>query len=117
MADAAAATFAVSALSAAVVLQPVFADANGGVLAVATNLAYPIFDLLLLGLIVGATALGDWRLDRTWILLGASVISFWIADSLYLISDAAGACPAGRLVQRVVVLVTRARRLGGMGAA
>ena len=95
VADAAAATFAVSALSAAVVLQPVFADANGGVLAVATNLAYPIFDLLLLGLIVGATALGDWRLDRTWILLGASVISFWIADSLYLISDAAGTYQQG----------------------
>ena len=44
--------------------------------------------MLLLGLIVGATALGNWRLSRTWTLLGASVVLFWIADSLYLITVA-----------------------------
>lgn len=90
VADALSAALAVGAVSAAVVLQPVLANAKGGTLAVATNLAYPIVDLLLLGLIVGATALGRWRLQRTWVLLGLSVISFWIADSLYLVTVAAG---------------------------
>jgi two-component system cell cycle response regulator len=90
VADALAAALAVGAVSAAVVIQPVLTHAVGGTLAVATNLAYPIVDLLLLGLIVGATALRRWRLQRTWVLLGLSVISFWIADSVYLIKVADG---------------------------
>jgi diguanylate cyclase (GGDEF)-like protein len=88
VADALAASLAVGALSAAIVVHPVLANAKGGTLAIATNLAYPLVDLLLLGLIVGATALGGWRLQRTLVLLGLSVISFWIADSLYLITVA-----------------------------
>jgi two-component system, cell cycle response regulator len=88
IADALAAALAVAAISAAVVVQPVLTHAQGGTLALATNLAYPVVDLLLLGLIVGATALGRWRLQRTWVLLGLSVISFWVADSLYLVTVA-----------------------------
>ncbi len=52
-------------------------------------MAYPLVDMLLLGLIVSAVALADWRLERTWVLLGTAVIAFWIADSRYLITDAA----------------------------
>jgi len=88
--DALAAALAAGALSAAIVVQPVLANAKGGSLAVATNLAYPLSDLVLLGLIVGATALGNWRLNRTWVLLAASMVAFWIADSVYLITTAAG---------------------------
>jgi diguanylate cyclase (GGDEF)-like protein len=90
VADALAAALAVGALSAAVVVHPVLAHAEGGTLAVATNLAYPLVDLLLMGLIVGATALGRWRIERTWALLGLSVISFWVADSFYLVAVATG---------------------------
>jgi diguanylate cyclase (GGDEF)-like protein len=90
VADALAAALAVAGLCAAIVLRPVLAHASGGTLAIATNLAYPVVDLLLLGLIVGATALGRWRLQRTWVLLGLSVIVFWVADSLYLIAVATG---------------------------
>ena len=88
--DALAAALPAGALSAAVVVEPVLANAKGGSLAVATNLAYPLSDLLLLGLIVGATALGNWKLNRTWMLLAASVAAFWIADSVYLITSATG---------------------------
>lgn len=88
--DALAAALAAGALSAALVAQPILANARGGSLAVATNLAYPLSDLLLLGLIVGATALGNWRLNRTWMLLAASMLVFWIADSVYLITTATG---------------------------
>jgi diguanylate cyclase (GGDEF)-like protein len=89
-ADSAAATLAVGAIGAAFVVQPVVAHADGGSLAVATNLAYPICDLVLLGLIVGATALGHWRLNPPWALLAASVLAFWIADSVYVVADATG---------------------------
>jgi diguanylate cyclase (GGDEF)-like protein len=83
--DGLAAALATGALSAAIVVEPVLHNASGGALGIATNLAYPLADLLLLGLIVAATALADWRLNRTLLLLGASVISFWVADSLYLV--------------------------------
>jgi diguanylate cyclase (GGDEF)-like protein len=86
--DAAAAALATGALSAALVVHPVLTGATGGTLSIATNLAYPLCDLILIGLIVAASALADWRLNRTLLLLGASVITFWIADSLYLIADA-----------------------------
>ncbi len=88
IADALAAALAVAGVSAAVVIRPVLANAHAGTLATATNLAYPIVDLLLLGLIVGATALRRWRLQTTWVLLGLAVISFWVADSFYLIAVA-----------------------------
>ena len=68
VADALAASLAVGGISAAVVVQPVLSHTSGGTLAIATNLAYPLVDMLLLGLIVGATALGRWRLERTWVL-------------------------------------------------
>jgi diguanylate cyclase (GGDEF)-like protein len=90
VADALAAALAVGALSAAIVVHPVLAHAQGGTLAIATNLAYPLVDLLLMGLIVGATAIGGWRIQRTWALLGLSVISFWVADSFYLVAVATG---------------------------
>src|SRR5207248_4341326 len=54
VADALAAALATGALSAAIVIRPVLDTASGGALAVGTNLAYPVCDMLLLGLIVGA---------------------------------------------------------------
>ncbi len=88
IADALAAAMAVGALCAAVVIHPVLVNATGSTISIATNVAYPLCDMLLLGLIVSATALGDWRLDRTWALLAASIVVFWIADSMYLVTVA-----------------------------
>jgi diguanylate cyclase (GGDEF)-like protein len=88
IADAAAAALAVGALSASVVVRQVLSHATGGALAVATNLAYPLVDLLLLGMIVGVVALGHWQLERRWLLLGIGVVTFWVADSFYLVTVA-----------------------------
>jgi len=40
---------------------------------------------LLAGVVVGALAGTGWRLDRTWSLLGLGILTFWLADSLYLV--------------------------------
>ncbi len=88
IADAASASLCVGAFSAAVVVRQVLIHATGGTLAVATDLAYPLVDLLLLGLIVGVIALGNWKVDRVWLLLGAGVITFWVSDSFYLVKVA-----------------------------
>ena len=89
-ADGLAAALAVGAVSAALVFDKVQAAAAGDFFAVATSLAYPIFDLVLVGLVVGALAGAGWRLDRTWMLLGAGILLFWLANSLYLVRTATG---------------------------
>ena len=94
-ADGLVAALAVGAASAAVVLEAVVVHTSGHPLEVITNLAYPVTDLVLLGACVGAVALRGWRLDRTWALLGAGVIVFWVADSLYLVQTAAGTYTPG----------------------
>ena len=63
--------------------------------AVATSLAYPIADLVLLAVGVGALATTGWRLDRTWVLLAAGILVFWFADSMYLVRTAEGVYESG----------------------
>ena len=93
--DAVAAALAVAGLSAAVVFDAVLHSVGGTTAEVATNLAYPVTDLLLVGVLVGVIGLCGWRLTRTWVLLGAGVVIFWVADSLYLIQSANGSYVPG----------------------
>lgn len=88
----------VCAVGAAVVLEPVLSTTGGAKLGVLTNMAYPLFDLLLLALVVGVTALNGWRLDRTWLLTAGGFAAFGVADSAYLYQAAAGTYVEGRLV-------------------
>jgi diguanylate cyclase (GGDEF)-like protein len=94
-ADGITAALAVGAASAALVFQTVQESASGQTLEVAVNLAYPLADLLLLGMIVGVLAGTGWQLDRSWVLLLAGVTSFWLADSLYLVGNANGTYTPG----------------------
>jgi two-component system cell cycle response regulator len=89
------AALGVGALSAAIVFETVLDSVAGRSLATFTSLAYPLFDLILLGLTVGALASTGWRLDRTWMLLAAGVSTFWLADSLYLVRTAQGVYESG----------------------
>jgi diguanylate cyclase (GGDEF)-like protein len=93
--DGVVAALAVAALSAALVFDTVLENVEGNAAAVATNLAYPLGDLVLLSLIVGALAGTGWRLDRTWMLLAIGVSTFWLADSLYLVKTAEGTFVSG----------------------
>jgi diguanylate cyclase (GGDEF)-like protein len=82
---------AIAALGAALVFHPVLASLRGEPTAsVATELAYPIGDLLLAVLVVGILALRGWHLDRTWALLGASFLLLAVADCLYAVGVANG---------------------------
>ena len=88
---------ATAALGAAVVLGPVAATATGGNLAVGVNLAYPVGDMALLGLVVLGLAVGGWA-DRPFLLLGVGLGLTAIADGLYLGLYAAGAWPDASLL-------------------
>jgi diguanylate cyclase (GGDEF)-like protein len=89
------AALAVAALSAAIVFEAVLGAVEGHPIEVATSLAYPLSDLVLLGLVVGALAGTGWRMDRTWMLLAIGISTFWLADSLYLVRTAEGTFVSG----------------------
>jgi two-component system cell cycle response regulator len=89
--DGIATALAVAALSAAIVFQTVLEHASGELVAV----AYPVTDLVLLAVGVGALAGTGWRLDRTWALLAGGILLFWFADSMYLVRTAEGTYEAG----------------------
>jgi diguanylate cyclase (GGDEF)-like protein len=93
--DGVAAALSVAAVSAAIVFQTVLDHVGGDTASVATALAYPLTDLVLLGVFVGALAGTGWQLDRTWMLLATGVTTFWLADSLYLVRTAQGTYESG----------------------
>jgi hypothetical protein len=80
----------IGALSAAVVFDAVRDTIGGDAAAVATNLAYPLGDLILLGTILGAVAAGRGRLSRTFVCFAAGVAVFAVTDSIYLVQVAEG---------------------------
>ncbi len=80
--------FTICALATGLVLGPVWHSSTGSFAAVATNLAYPSGDALLLALVCGAFGLSGWRLNRMWLLVGSGLVLFAAADSVYLVEVA-----------------------------
>jgi two-component system cell cycle response regulator len=91
------AALAVATVAAAVVFGAVLAGIGGAPLATATNLAYPLADMLLMALIIVGFSMTGWR-DRTWIWLGASLSVFAVTDSVYLFRVANGTYSAGEVL-------------------
>jgi diguanylate cyclase (GGDEF)-like protein len=81
---------AVAALGAALVFGAVLSNTHGAALTVATNLAYPLADLLLLGILVGIMALTGFSLRGQWPLIATGFVVFAVADSIYLVQTANG---------------------------
>ncbi|MGL4174330.1 MAG: putative bifunctional diguanylate cyclase/phosphodiesterase [Actinomycetota bacterium] len=77
-------------LAIAVALRPVLEVTGGPWATVMTNLAYPIADLLLLALVVGAGAAFRLRLDRSMSILAAGVLVMFGANVWVLLLDSAG---------------------------
>ena len=96
--DGLAAALIVAAVGVAALMPPILAanaasDASG----VATNLAYPLGDLLVLGLVIALAGLMGWRPGRAVGLLAFGCITFTLADSVYLFEVAAGTYTEGGL--------------------
>ena len=65
--------------------------------AVATNLAYPLGDMLVLGIVVGAIALSGWRFSARWFVFGSGLAVFAVCDSIYLVQIAKNTYSYGTL--------------------
>jgi two-component system, cell cycle response regulator len=87
----------VAAIGAALVFDPILQATGGSAVAVATNLAYPLADLLLLAVAVGTVGLTGSRPDGTWALLALGFVVFAISDSVYLFAIATGTYAYGLL--------------------
>jgi diguanylate cyclase (GGDEF)-like protein len=87
------------AFGAALILPTLTAAAAGAETDVLiVNMAYPVGDLMLLGMVVGIFAVSSWRPDRLWLLLGGGLAASAAADALYLDRLARDTYFAGGLV-------------------
>ncbi len=88
----------IAGLGAALVFG-VFVDATGGdPLTVATNLAYPIADLGLIGVVLVVLGITGWKIDRAWGCVLAGCVVFGVADTGYLYQTAKGTYVQGTIV-------------------
>lgn len=89
----------VTAAVASVAFERIIGSAtHGSAAAIATNLAYPVGDLILLGLVAGITGLVGWRIGRAWLLLGLGLALSAIADTVYLYQAALGTYEVGGIL-------------------
>src|SRR5215212_4081048 len=86
--DGAIAGLTVAALIATLAFQPIVDATSGGPAEIAVNLAYPVGDLLLLGLVVTVFGLNGWRPDPVWLLIGGGLALTAVADGFYLVQSA-----------------------------
>ncbi|HEV2857150.1 MAG TPA: HD domain-containing phosphohydrolase [Solirubrobacterales bacterium] len=75
---------AVAGVAAALIFPPVLEALEGSPFGVAVSLAYPCFDLVLLGMLCGAFAASKWRPHGTWLLITGALLLFSACDVVYL---------------------------------
>jgi two-component system, cell cycle response regulator len=97
--DGAIGALGIASVGAAVVFEAVLHSTGGGrPEVVATTLAYPLGDLLLLAILMGMLAITGWRPGRTWGLLAVGLLLNGVADSIYLYQSAKGTYVDGTLL-------------------
>jgi diguanylate cyclase (GGDEF)-like protein len=95
------AALAVCAIGEITVFAPMAeASLEGGVAPkeVATDLAYPVGDMLMLSLVVGVFALTAWRPGRAWTMIGLGLTAMAVADSVYAYQSSQGTYSQGGLL-------------------
>ena len=88
--DGAVAGIGAAAVCAAFVFSKVVHLTGGDVAATVTNLAYPIADLLLLGLVVGGSTMMSGRRKAPWVLMATGIAVNVVGDTANLFASALG---------------------------
>src|SRR3954454_4227198 len=82
--DGVVAALTVAALADLLVFHSLLQTGDGTALQAATDLAYPLGDLVLLSLVVGVIAMTGWRPGRAWLLIGAGLLVASASDAIYV---------------------------------
>jgi methyl-accepting chemotaxis protein len=93
--DGAIAAVGTAAVFAAFVFDRVLHLTGGGAAATATNLAYPVGDILLLSLVMGGSTVITGRLQARWLLMATGLAINAVGDSANLFGTSFGASPIG----------------------
>jgi two-component system cell cycle response regulator len=96
--DGAIGALAIASVGAALIFEPIVASTSGGAAKVATDLAYPLADLLLLAVVAAVLIITGRPRGRRWGLIAASFVINGIADALYLYQSAKGNYVEGTLL-------------------
>jgi diguanylate cyclase (GGDEF)-like protein len=89
---------AIAAVAASAALGTIVDTTEGELATVATNLAYPLGDLLLLSLVIGVIGVCGWRPGRAWLFIGLGLVAMAIADGVFLFQSAEGTYVEGTLL-------------------
>lgn len=92
------AALTVTAVAGAMLLGPLRAATDGSAAMILTNLAYPLGDIVLLGLLAALGVAQRFRLDRSGLLLVLGLLSAAVADAVYLVQAANGTYVEGHVV-------------------
>jgi two-component system cell cycle response regulator len=93
-----------AALGAAFIFDFVAERTEGSAVQVATTLAYPFGDILMLALVIGVVALTGWRPGRTWSLLLAGLSALVVADIAYTLQSTGEALPGGSWIDPIYLI-------------
>lgn len=102
--DGAIAATATAAIIAAAAFDTIVHGAAGGSAAVATTLAYPIGDMVLVGICVAVIALSGWRPGAAWLWLLAGLSLWAVADTSYAVQTADRSYVAGGILDSMWLL-------------
>jgi len=86
---------AIAAVATALVFDQVLAASEGSPQAIATTMAYPLADVLLLSIIVALAGVTGWQLSGNGALVACSLVVAAIADGIYFLQSAAGTYQEG----------------------
>ena len=98
MLDAAICALACGAVAAGFAFGTILKASSGSGGAVATNLSYPVLDLVLFVLTVTALGLRGWHVDLRTVLLAAAFVVFGATDTFYLLRVAANTYVQGTIL-------------------
>ena len=119
--DGVTASLAAAAVGAAVLFELVLVTTEGSPATVATNLAYPLGDVLLLSAVVGVFSLNAWRPGLRWTVLGVGILCTLVADCIYLFQSAAGTYVEGTWIDVLwpasLLLIASSAWVGGRRGA
>jgi diguanylate cyclase (GGDEF)-like protein len=102
--DGAIAGLGTAALGTAFVFDFVAEQTSGTAIQVATTLAYPLGDILLLSMVVGVVALTGWRPGRAWTPLLIGLAAMAVADTAYTLQSTDLGLPEGLWVEPLYLI-------------